>query len=1262
MVLTLKQKLEGRFPQRLRTFKEEIWTQYRRQLNYHSDTLSYVWTVETGERDRLHLNLLVQTDLPVSELSDRWHRCRGGYENYAQEIDAEGDLLGVLDYISKEQFADAELGEDGFPGHRTNGHSSDLPGYRSEKARERQREYAREEALETLLDPNTDAKPVCDEEVLKRYLAHVLPNSIGKEVQGPDGSRGILLDWDECSGAEIWAGGQKRRFEPYDVLPIGKPLPELHVSTERRNEACVSKPDQSSVEPAELVDTPATSQKPNPEESIFRAVPEDESSHVSTKEYDGSHASSDDGLSGVDGTHSSRFVNNIILERSDESGAPDETPTIEAGTIKSVDREAGRAIVVTEQGREVRARIGTPMAGAGGRGLRVTPRAEARCLVVLLESGATVRPADAYLIATFTAAGGEERSWGAPGDFRIQTDRGGELLVAQSGLIDLKASNWARTAYMPTRSLVKTWAKSREALHTPLAHDRTIHDEAAERAFREVALNSRFLHGEAAQSPDVIQTWGRAEGSEQASALHPLTGFLLYRRAQHRQEGRPQTEFEERAGGPEGTIYRREAEDLQAGSRYVEEIVSENGTMTDRLVVQGAAETRERRGEGIAQEGEAVRREIAVEESSVVVRRGAFGDMLSEVVFEGEETARRQVYSDGKIRTENPEWEVVLEGDGQLKVTNGTTTVTIEDDEATIENGETSLTLSGANIYIGDSADSEQEPVAFGEASKKVPAGNFDSANANYFFATALAESMCFTDVRGYRSNRYLQGHSDAENTHAAYPKDKKKPEDGHKLGDTDGSQCLNFEDPNGTLPPLISLPQRDFVPVPAPGLFDEAVDNHGLFADHYLQGRFLEREDVQALEDEVESAMGQTEGLYRTVAPETGTWNEAQTEDNFVQPLLKDILGWSRVVQENVQRQGRRGRPDYALFTSEERRTKAIQRAQDTKATIYDIADAVADAKYWGRSLDGKAPDPSREKRSEMRQGNPSFQIIDYVTLTGVEWGILTNGARWRLYYEGAPSRLETYLEVNLPEICRLAAGNEEDRKEARRGFRLFYSLFRADAHRPATGGEKFVDVVYEASGTYAEELEDTLQERVFDHVFLELATGLYENHRRADGAGDPEQVLDNVYRATLRLLYRLLFLLYAGQGGCCHSTILATTTTASPILPSAPKRPSPVVGPSQSATPTSGTTSMPSSARLTRATQLSTYPLTTGGSSGEAATQTPFSKSTRSGRSSWPVRSSTSPPWTRKPTLPVRLSTIRRSTCVSSGPSTRASWSTAS
>ncbi len=316
---------------------------------------------------------------------------------------------------------------------------------------------------------------------------------------------------------------------------------------------------------------------------------------------------------------------------------------------------------------------------------------------------------------------------------------------------------------------------------------------------------------------------------------------------------------------------------------------------------------------------------------------------------------------------------------------------------------------------------------------------------------------------------------------------------------------------------------------MPAPTLFETAFDNRGLFSDYYLEERFPERDDVQALQQEANAAFDQLRDLYRRVASEVDTWNEDQTEDNFVRPVLKNVLGWARKVQPHVQKQGRKGRPDYALFASDDRRTTAVGRADGDETKVFNYADAVADAKYWGRPLDGPALDPEREKRAEMRRNNPSFQIIDYVTITGVEWGILTNGARWRLYYEGAPSRLETYFEVNLPEIIRLAEGNEEDRDEARRAFRLFYALFRADAYRPTVEGEKFVDVVYSASDTYAETLEDELKERVFDHVFLELATGLYEDHVRENSAGDPEAVLDDVYRATLRLLYRLLFLLYA-------------------------------------------------------------------------------------------------------------------------------------
>jgi hypothetical protein len=42
---------------------------------------------------------------------------------------------------------------------------------------------------------------------------------------------------------------------------------------------------------------------------------------------------------------------------------------------------------------------------------------------------------------------------------------------------------------------------------------------------------------------------------------------------------------------------------------------------------------------------------------------------------------------------------------------------------------------------------------------------------------------------------------------------------------------------------------------VPDPTLFDDAYDNRGLFADHYLKERFPERDDVQALQPEADAA-----------------------------------------------------------------------------------------------------------------------------------------------------------------------------------------------------------------------------------------------------------------------------------------------------------------------------------------------------------------------------------------------------------------------
>lgn len=399
------------------------------------------------------------------------------------------------------------------------------------------------------------------------------------------------------------------------------------------------------------------------------------------------------------------------------SGSPNRSLSVEIGSIDRVDREAGNATVITETGREITARISTPMGGIGGSGLRLTPRVGARCLVAILESGGAPRPNHSFLLSTYSAAQGDTPDWGAPGDMIYRANGGSKVLFSQSGLVDLKADDWTRRTYLPSEKLIKEWTKSKEVLHTPIAHDRTIHDAEAEAGFRELLLNSAFMHREGDQGPDVVQTWGRARGSEQASALNPETGSLLYRKAEHRgDQGTPKARFREAVAASRDSVLETRMSDLQTGAALERQVGTQGKTFDRYRVSQGEVEVTRRVGAGVTAPGEAWRHEVVAEEASALTRRGKFGGVLAEQVLEGSGTYERRVLEDGTLEASNRTWDVKMEAGGALTVTNGTTTVTIEDDEATIDNGSTSITVTGSNIYVGDTASSESEPLALGSA------------------------------------------------------------------------------------------------------------------------------------------------------------------------------------------------------------------------------------------------------------------------------------------------------------------------------------------------------------------------------------------------------------------------------------------------------------------------------------------------------------------------------------------------------------------
>ena len=95
---------------------------------------------------------------------------------------------------------------------------------------------------------------------------------------------------------------------------------------------------------------------------------------------------------------------------------------------------------------------------------------------------------------------------------------------------------------------------------------------------------------------------------------------------------------------------------------------------------------------------------------------------------------------------------------------------------------------------------------------------------------------------------------------------------------------------------------------------------------------------------------------------------------------------------------------------------------------------------------------------------------------------------------------------------------------------FKRFWLFFRRDAFTPDSQGRSFVQRIHEGSATYAREISDKLKELVFEEVMPEIAAGFVAYRRQQLGiTAESEESLRQIYQASLSLLYKLLFVLYA-------------------------------------------------------------------------------------------------------------------------------------
>ncbi|MBW3539980.1 MAG: N-6 DNA methylase [Planctomycetes bacterium] len=284
----------------------------------------------------------------------------------------------------------------------------------------------------------------------------------------------------------------------------------------------------------------------------------------------------------------------------------------------------------------------------------------------------------------------------------------------------------------------------------------------------------------------------------------------------------------------------------------------------------------------------------------------------------------------------------------------------------------------------------------------------------------------------------------------------------------------------------------------------EDYFSNRALFADHYLLTRL--RDDAAWRENPANAFHGVRE-LLRDPREDLLGQGEHVARDRLYEPLFK-LLGFR--AQRNKKANSDQTVPDYLLC--------------DANGKTLTAAFTYA----WDRWLDG----PDHQQDEDTPDENPGACVVTALEDGVADWIIVTNGRQWRLYSRRAHSRATNFYEVDLPET--LLASGDTDPNEA---FRYWWLFFRAQAfHRQEAQGLQpvgvcWLDRIAEGSSEYAKELGERLKDRVFKTVFPHLARGFLEDRRQRLGESSPptEEDLRDTFEATLTLLYRLLFLLFA-------------------------------------------------------------------------------------------------------------------------------------
>jgi hypothetical protein len=241
---------------------------------------------------------------------------------------------------------------------------------------------------------------------------------------------------------------------------------------------------------------------------------------------------------------------------------------------------------------------------------------------------------------------------------------------------------------------------------------------------------------------------------------------------------------------------------------------------------------------------------------------------------------------------------------------------------------------------------------------------------------------------------------------------------------------------------------------------------------------------------------------------------NESDTEKLFVDPVFRE-LGFSYITKTKLFGVSRDDKkfPDYALFSDSKSAVEAQNADQEYK---FKSSLCLAEGKKFNFPLN----ESTGEGVLQAEVGLPAIQLTDYLRMAEVNWGILTNGKQWQIYFRGGQYAAARYFEFNLIDLL--------NHREPTREFAAFLYLLSPDAFKKDKAGKCRLDHIYDESKKYAQDVGEPFYEGC-----RHALTKLFEFYQKESKATKNLKESKIAHQAALIFLFRVIAIRYLEDRG---------------------------------------------------------------------------------------------------------------------------------